>query len=216
MIKKAVFLWSIVILIPLLMQGQNAKTKTKRGFVKFGTGLYLDISELSDYKTYKDPISGLSPTAVVPGKTLWIEGGYKLNNGLILSAGAMWDLTHRKRIDVVYQGQKELYFEENYSANIGYEIHLGKSNYFTPTLGLLFNRLTSPTAEYTGPFYHDNTLYISHPLIDNGVDTELGLVLSLDYYHQFNNNLFIGARAGVYYVLGFEGITLTPVLGVKF
>ncbi len=216
MIKKTIFLWSIVILTPLLMQGQNTKTKTKRGFVKFGTGLYLDISELSDYKTYKDPLSGLSPTAVVPGKTLWIEGGYKLNNGLILSAGAMWELTHRKRIDVVYQGQKELYFEENYSVNVGYEINLGKRNYFTPSLGLLYNRLTTSTAEYELPFNHNNTLYITNPVISNTVDTELGLVLSLDYYHQFNNNLFIGARTGVYYVLGFEGITLTPVFGVKF
>ena len=215
MIKKAVFLWSIVILIPLLMQVQNAKTKTKRGFIKFGTGLYLDISGLYVYKTYKDPISGLSPTAVAPGKTLWIEGGYKLNNGLILSAGAMWELTNGKYTDVVYQGQKELYFEENYSANIGYEIHLGKSNYFTPTLGLLYNRLTTSTAEYS-ILYQNNKPFIANPFISNIVDTELGLVLSLDYYHQFNNNLFIGARAGVYYVLGFEGITLTPVLGVKF
>ncbi len=196
------------------MQGQN--TKTKRGFVKFGTGLYLDISGLYLHKTYKDPISGLSPTAVVPGKTLWIEGGYKLNNGLILSAGAMWELTLDKRIDVVYHGQKELDFEENYSASIGYEIHLGKRNYFTPSLGLLFDRLTTSTAEYDNPYIHNDTLYISNPVISKIVDTELGLVLSLDYYYQFNNNLFVGARAGVYYILGFEGITLTPVLGVKF
>ncbi len=198
------------------MQGQNTKTTKKRGFVKFGTGLYLDISGLYLHKTYKDPISGLSPTAVVPGKTLWIEGGYKLNNGLILSAGAMWELTLDKRIDVVYHGQKELDFEENYSASIGYEIHLGKRNYFTPSLGLLFDRLTTSTAEYGMAFNQDNKLFISNPHLLNVVDIELGLVLSLDYYYQFNNNLFVGARAGVYYILGFEGITLTPVLGVKF
>jgi len=41
-IKKAIFLWSIVVFIPLLIQEQNinTKTNTKRGLIKFGTGFY--------------------------------------------------------------------------------------------------------------------------------------------------------------------------------
>ena len=107
---KNILLGCIFLMLPVLMQGQNVKEK--KGFVKFGTGLYLDISRLSDHKTYQDPFSGLSPQAVVPGKTIWIEGGYKLNNGLIISGAAMWELTRRERIDVLYHGQKELFLKK--------------------------------------------------------------------------------------------------------
>ncbi len=214
--KKATFLWVIMIMIPIFMQGQN--NKTKRGYIKFGTGLYLDISRLSDHKTYKDTYSGLSPQAVVPGKTIWIEGGYRLNNGLILSASGMWELTRRKRIDVIYHDQKALFFQENYSANVGYEINLGKRNFFTPSLGLLYNRLTTSTADYDISINSDHSLSFSNPHIFNRVDEEVGLNISLDYYYLFKNNLFLGIRANTIYLIsiGMEGLTFTPVLGVKF
>jgi len=214
--KKKIIIWSIILIFPLLSLGQN--TMEKKGFVKFGTGLYIDISYFHDHKTYKDPFSGLSPQAVVPGKTIWIEGGYKLNNGLIISGAAMWELTRRERIDVLYHGQKELYFEENYSANVGYEINLGGRNKFTPSLGLLYNRLTTSSAEYHISVNPDGSYSFSNPYILNTVDKEIGINISLDYYYIFKNNLFVGVRANAIYLIsiGMEGLTFTPVLGVKF
>ncbi len=206
---KITVLSSFLLLLSLLSFGQS--TKESKGFLKFGTGVYLDISRLSDYKTSKDENTGLSPQAVVPGKTIWIEGGYNFNNGLFVSAGVMYDLTKRKRTDMYYPGQKELYFEENYSLNIGYEFNLGKGNRFMPALGVLYNRLTTSHATFLPDI--NNSI---HPVLLNNIDAEIGLNLLLDYYYQFNNKLFLGVRASVYYVLGFEGITLTPVLGVKF
>ena len=129
---KITVLSSFLLLLSLLSFGQS--TKKLKGFLKFGTGVYLDISRLSDYKTSKDENTGLSPQAVVPGKAIWIEGGYNFNNGLFVSAGVMYELTKRKRTDIFYPGQKELYFEENYSLNIGYEFNLGKGNRFMPAL----------------------------------------------------------------------------------
>ncbi len=214
--KKAIW-WIVIFLLPLWVQGQNKKSN-KKGYVKFGTGLYLDISYLKDHKTYKDPYSGLSPQAVVPGKTIWIEGGYKLNNGLILFGNAMWELTRRERIDVIYHGQKELFFEENYSANVGYEIHLGKRNFFTPSLGILYNRLTTSTADYDITVNPDQSLSFSNPHIFNRIDQEIGINLNIDYYYLFKSNLFLGFRANAIYLLsiGMEGLGFTPIVGVKF
>lgn len=206
---KITVLSSFLLLLSLLSFGQS--TKKLKGFLKFGTGVYLDISRLSDYKTSKDENTGLSPQAVVPGKAIWIEGGYNFNNGLFVSAGVMYELTKRKRTDIFYPGQKELYFEENYSLNIGYEFNLGKGNRFMPALGVLFNRLTTSHA-----IFSPNINNSIHPVLINNIDNEIGLNLLLDYYYQFNNKLFLGIRAGAYYVLGMEGITLTPVFGVKF
>ena len=47
---------------------------------------------------------------------------------------------------------------------------------------------------------------------------EIGINITLDYYYQFKSNLFVGLRANTIYLIsiGMEGITLTPVLGVKF
>ncbi len=208
-ILKIITLAVFILLLPLHSFSQN--TKKMKGFLKFGTGVYLDISRLSDYKTSKDVNTGLSPQAVVPGKTIWVEGGYNFNNGLFVSAGVMYELTKRKRTDPFYPGQKELYFEENYSLNIGYEFNLGKSNRFMPALGVLYNRLTTSYAAFTPGI--NNSI---HPVLLNNIDAEIGLNLLLDYYYQFNNNLFLGVRASVYYVLGWEGVTLTPVIGVKF
>lgn len=206
---KIIILSGFLLLLSLLSFGQS--TKESKGFLKFGTGVYLDISRLSNYKTSKDENTGLLLQAVVPGKTIWIEGGYNFNNGLFVSAGVMYELTKRKRTDIYYPGQKELYFEENYSLNIGYEFNLGKGNRFMPALGVLYNRRTTSHAT----FYSDINNSI-HPVLINNIDSEIGLNLLLDYYYQFNNKLFLGVRAGVYYVLGWEGVTLTPVFGVKF
>jgi len=215
MMKKTI-LWSIILILPLLSFGQN--TKKAKGFLKFGTGMYLDLSYLFHYKTYKDPFSGIPPEALVPGKTLWIEGGYRLSNDLIVTANVMFVSVKRKYIDLVYQGQKHLAFQQNYSLNVGYEVNLGKGNKFLPQLGLLYNILSTTTAEYYGDIHDDGSITNFNPYISDVNDKEIGINLSLDYYYQFKSNLFVGVRANAIYLLGIgmEGLSFTPIVGVKF
>jgi len=54
------------------------------------------------------------------------------------------------------------------------------------------------------------------PYIDKNVDEEAGAVLDLDYYYQFKSNLILGLRTSAIYVLGMEGISVTPIVGFKF
>ena len=84
-----------------------------------------------------------------------------------------------------------------------------------PQLNFTVNRTISYTA-YNYGLYNDDGSVTIYPSIDVYDDSEGGAVLNLDYYYQFKNKLFVGVRGGAYYVLGMAGITLTPVLGVKF
>jgi len=213
---KKTILWSIILLLPLLSMSQS--TKKARGFLKFGTGLYLDISELSYAKIDADPFSHILPQTMVPGQTLWIEGGYKLSNNLILTANVMFASLKRKYIDLIYQGQKHLTFHQNYSLNVGYEFNLGKNNKFMPEIGLLYNRRSTTTAEYYGYIHDDGSITDFNPYISDINDAELGINLSLDYYYQLKSNLFVGVRANAIYLLGIgmEGLSFTPIVGVKF
>ncbi len=70
-IKKIILLYFLLI-IPI--SNVNAQLiKEPRGFLKFGTGYYLDVS--STFDDYQDSTSGISPEKTVGGKTIWIEGG---------------------------------------------------------------------------------------------------------------------------------------------
>ncbi len=114
-----------------------------------------------------------------------------------------------------YAGRKYQYSIRNYSLGLGYEFKLGKGSRLMPQLGLVINRTKSYTAYFYGKNDNGGT-FTFYPRIYNYDDTEAGAVFNLDYYYQFKDKLFIGARGGAYYVVGMEGLTLTPILGVKF
>lgn len=213
---KKYILYAIVLFFPVFLMGQTRLEK--KGYIKFGTGLYFDLSGLHNYNTYKDPYTGLSPQAVVLGKTLWIEAGYKLNNGLMLSGEVMYELTKPKNTDILYNGKKKTVFESNYSVLVGYEFKTSRVTRLFPEIGLTYNRYTTEWADY-GLYMVDNEHVVVNPHFYNQVDTDIGISVHLDYYFKFKNNLFLGVRTGGIYLLGIgilEGAVLTPVLGVNF
>jgi len=84
-----------------------------------------------------------------------------------------------------------------------------------PQIGLVYYRETTTKAAYNMTLQNGQITSFS-PYIDKKVDEEMGAVLDLDYYYQFKTNLILGLRTSVIYVLGFEGISVTPIIGFKF
>jgi len=209
MIKKTLII-GLTLLFPIIAFAQQSPKKKNKihGYMKFGDGFYWDISKLEPI--YYAEIAN----STVNGQQIWIEGGIRLHNGLIVTAGVMHVTLERHYVpvDKYYGGQKYQYSIRNYAVGLGYEFKLGEHSRLMPQLDFTVNR----TKSYTAYFYKEYNSNIPTPEIYNFDDTEAGAVLNLDYYYQFKDKLFLGVRGGAYYVLGMEGITLTPVLGVKF
>ena len=210
--KKKLMIFTLIII------SYNATAQDRKGgnsFIKFGYGYFLDISNA--FYDYKDPNSGLSPEKTVGGKALWVEGGYKLPNNIIVSANIMFASSKRQYIDIIYHGQNELIFNQDYAVNFNYEFNLSKHHKFTPGFGFLFNIRSTTSASYEIETNNGN-IYFTNPHISETDDFEIGINLNLDYYYLFNNSLFVGARVNTVYLLniGLENFIFSPVLGVKF
>ncbi|OQY01403.1 MAG: hypothetical protein B6I20_07740 [Bacteroidetes bacterium 4572_117] len=212
--KKFILLY---ILFLILVSNTNAQLiKEPRGFIKFGMGYFLDVSRFFD-NDYVDGITGLKNDKTAGGKSIWIEGGYKLPNKIIISANIMFASARYKYIDIVYLGASRLVVHQNYALNFSYEFNQKTKHKFTPGIGFLYNRIDISRASYS--LLSDNgQYYINNPEIIDGYDEQLGINLNLDYYYQFKNNFFMGARVNTIYLIsiGLEGFVFSPVLGVKF
>ncbi len=210
MIKKTLIL-GMIFLFPLVSVAQQQPLKKQKisYYLKFGDGLYLDISnEWSDY--YADRVAPM-----VNGQQMWIEGGIRLNDGLIITAGIM-HVTLERRVDLSnYAGWQIKYSIRNYAFGLGYEFKLGKHSRLVPELAFVVNWSKVLRVYYFGKYDSSGDLTLNSEIY-NEPDTKAGAVFNLDYYYQFKDKLFLGVRTGVYYVLGMDGITLTLILGVKF
>mgnify|MGYP000258251075 CR=1 FL=1 len=212
MIKKIVF-WTFILLLPVVAFAQ--KTNKQRAYIKFGTGLYWDIGMAPYINNFKDPVTGLTPKPVIRSQDIWFEGGIRLNDGLIFSAKMLYVPLKRKYLDMVYQGQEYNYNIKNFTINLGYEFSLGKGFKIMPQIGFVYYRETTTKAAYNMTLQNGQITSFT-PYIDKKVDEEAGAVLDLDYYYQFKSNLILGLRTSVIYVLGFEGVSVTPIIGFKF
>jgi len=211
MIKKT-FLLGFIFLFPFIAFAQQTQQKKQKTnvYLKFGTGLYWDICGVgSDY--YRGPA-----VPAVLGPQIWIEGGIRLNDGLVVTAGIMYVTLKRKyEYASPYPGKKYQYSIQNYAFGLGYEFKLGKHSRLMPQIDFVINRTQSYTPYFGADYNNDGSVTV-YPDIFNWDDTEAGAVFNLDYYYQFKNRLFLGVRGGVYYVLGMEGVTATPLVGFKF
>ncbi len=215
MIKKTLILGMIFLFPFMAFAQQSPKKKHKiHGYLKFGDGLYWDISKVAeDYWWYG---SVEAPAPVVNGQQIWIEGGIRLNDGLIVTAQIMHVTLERKYVHAsAYAGQKYQYSIRNYAFGLGYEFKLGKHSRLMPQIDLIINLTKSYNAYILGK--NDNNGNLTwYPSINNYDFSGPGAVFKLDYYYQFKDKLFLGVRGGVSYDAGMEGLTLTPILGVKF
>ena len=88
MIKKA-FILGFIFLFPIMdFAQQSTKKKQKISiYLKFGAGLYWDISKVAEDYWWSG--SEEAPAPVVNGQQIWIEGGIRLKDGLIVTARMM-------------------------------------------------------------------------------------------------------------------------------
>lgn len=79
--KKYISSLTIIFIITYSLTAQD-KTEAK-SFIRFGYGYYMDMfMAFDDLKP--DPYTGLTPNNIPTGTALWIEGGHKLPNGIIV------------------------------------------------------------------------------------------------------------------------------------
>ena len=80
--KKALIL-GFIFLFPVMVFAQQSPKKKQKisGYLKFGGGLYWDISKLEPI--YYAEVAN----STVNGQQIWIEGGIRLHGGLIATAG---------------------------------------------------------------------------------------------------------------------------------
>ena len=219
MIKKTLIL-GIIFLLPFMIFAQKPTTpKTKyvkkRAYVAFGTGVYWDTGMVGFVNNFKDSGTGLTPKPVVRGQDFWFEGGIRLNDGLIFSAKMLYVPLKRKYLDFIYKGQEYNYNIKYITINLGYEFSLGRGHKLKPQLGFVYYCETTTKAAYQ--ITRENGQIATFiPYIDKNVDEEAGAVFDLDYYYQFKSNLILGLRTSVMYVLGLEGVSVTPIVGFKF
>lgn len=158
------------------------------------------------------------------GSTIWFELSHRTNTGFNLSyklqyAQTFMELTEDKWL--LYKGQKKPDIFCMFDISASRQIKLFRSNHILePGLGLMayYSNTWLPTTEFypnseTGGYYVElRDVFEAQWLFD------LSISLKIDYHYQFKNGFFCGLRANGYYVLGcwLEGITLSPILGVKF
>ena len=211
--KKTIALFICFVLAVNIMSQDK---KTIRWNAKFSPAYYLDVSNLFD--DYVDPTSGVAPEKTASGKAFWGEVAYKLPNNIIVSGYIMFASLKKKYTDPIFKGQNYLVTHQNYAINFGYEFAPGKAHKLTPSVGLLLNIMSTTNVEY-GLDYVNNTWFITDLRIEDRDFPDLGFNINIDYYYQFKNNLFLGARVNAIYlftVTTLEGFVFSPVVGFKF
>ncbi len=198
----------------------NAQDKIeKRATLKFGLGSFLDIFNADFKEITKDPYTGLEADRLPTGTAIWIEGGYKLENNIIISANILFAFVNSEYLDVLYQGSTYIERTQNYTVNFSYEFGKSSKHKFIPGIGILYNIWTTSKAQYIINQTTNGDLILSDFAVSSSSDSELGINLNLDYHYQFKNNFFVGARINTVYLISvasFESIVLSPIIGVKF
>lgn len=209
----------IILLIGILILSINIKAQDKgdaKWQAKFSPGYYMDVSFLFD--NYVNPTTGIQPERTVGGKAFWGEVGYKMQNNIVISGYIMFSSLKRKYTDPIFQGQKYLTTHQNYAIDFGYEFNIGHKQKLMPSVGILLNIRSTTQTYYTYEVENGRLMLTSLYIVEDDFP-DMGFNLSLDYYYQFKNNFFIGARFNAIYlftVTTLEGIVFSPVLGFKF
>lgn len=149
------------------------------------------------------------------GPVIWLEGGCMMRTGFYLngrlsvstidwtmSEGMFSDYTTialRQMADITFSRPVKLngrhFLEPGFGFKLKREYHLLPDAYYEDVSGQTY-LFTS----YSYVFY------------------EIGFTLCLDYYYEFRTNFFMGFRvdSNIIWAVGFEGLTLSPVLGFRF
>lgn len=165
--------------------------------VRSGAGFYMDLITLDR------------------GPIIWVEGGYKFKSGFIINnrlsmASYDWKIREdlfkdfttvqlRQMFDLVFSKPVKIKGQHMIEPGVGFKL---KREYFL-----------KPNVK----IYQDGENYKQYVSYSE-IFYEIGFTICLDYYHEFKNNFYLGLRAdsNVIWAIGFEGLTLSPLLGFRF
>ena len=210
--SKKTNLLVMIFLLPFIAFSQQKQSKSLKnnGYLKFGVGLYSDVSN-SWLGYYPD-----RDVPTVNGQQIWAEGGIILHNGLVVSAGIMHVTLDRSVFGLNNNaGWQIKYSIRNYSLGLGYEFKLGKHSRLMPVLAFVVHWSGVLRVYYYGKYDNLGNQTLNSEIYDDN-NTEASAVFNIDYYYQFKCHLFLGARAGIYYIHSIDVITATPIVGFKF
>jgi hypothetical protein len=187
----------ILLLLVFCISGFKSFSQEKKFTIRTGAGYYADLMGMYD------------------GPAVYLEGGYKLNTGFYLNgrvsvASIDWTMS-----EGFFEGYKTMAIRQMADITFSRPVKLTGQHFLEPGLGFKLKR------EYN--FYPDLTIqeidgqtYVYTRY--SKIFYEFGFTVYLDYYFQFANNFYMGMRAdsNIIWAVGFEGLTISPLLGFRF
>ena len=165
--------------------------------VKCGAGYYADVMAWYD------------------GPVIWLEGGTKLGTGFFLNGRVSMSTIDWKMNGEIFSGYNTIALRQMADITFSRPVRLAGNHFLEPGTGFKLKREYHllPDVwfdEVAGVTY----LYTKY----SNIFYEIGFTLCLDYYYRFPGGFCLGLRAdtNVIWALGFEGLTVSPVLGFRF
>ncbi|NSW93750.1 MAG: hypothetical protein HPY62_03470 [Bacteroidales bacterium] len=175
----------------------NVISQEEKFSVKCGAGYYADVMAWYD------------------GPVIWLEGGYKFRTGFFLNARLSVASIDWKMNSEIFGGYNTIALRQMADLTFSRPVRLAGNHFIEPGTGFKLKREYHLFPELE--FIEDSgELYILTKYSD--IFYEIGFDLYLDYYYQFPGGFCLGLRAdtNVIWALGFEGLTISPVLAFKF
>lgn len=175
----------------------NVKSQEEKFSVKCGAGYYADVMAWYD------------------GPAIWLESGIKFRTGFFLNARLSVASIDWKMNGEIFNGYNTIALRQMADITFSRPVRLAGNHFLEPGTGFKLKREYHllPDVwfdEESGVTY----LYTKY----SDIFYEIGFTLCLDYYYRFSSGLCLGLRAdtNVIWALGFEGLTISPVLGFRF
>ncbi|MDX9769232.1 MAG: hypothetical protein RBT19_02655 [Tenuifilaceae bacterium] len=190
--------------INLTAQDNSKLQEEPKNHLSVGFGYFNDIFWLESAKEIF--ING--GTAVRIHGARMLKTGYYINASIAF-ANRNYDLDQRWD---VFEGANNNEYYGLWCVGISKPFKVKGRHSVEPSLGLVYRQWWRLSPDL---WYQNGVQYI-----DLGTDMvhELGLQFSISYQYGFSNGFYIGGMASSYYLwgIGIEGLTLSPVFGVRF
>ncbi|MFP4555502.1 MAG: hypothetical protein ACLFNU_01415 [Bacteroidales bacterium] len=205
MFKKIISVFFVLGLTLSLTAQDNIELQAEpKNNLSVGFGYFNDIFKLESAKEIF--ING-GTTVRIHGARM-LKSGYYVN-ATIAFANLNYNLDQRWGI---FEGVNNNEFYGLWGLGISKPFKFKGAHSIEPSLGVVYRQWWILSPDY---WYQDDMPYFD---LGSGKWHDLGLQFSISYQYGFQNGFYIGGMAGSYYLyaIGIEGLTLSPVFGVKF
>lgn len=195
--NTSIMRYFVFIAVIILGTFGNVNSQEKKFSVKCGAGYYADVMAWYD------------------GPAIWLESGYLFRTGFFLNARLSVSSIDWKMNSEIFDGYNTIALRQMADITFSRPLRLAGNHFLEPGVGFKLKREYHLFPEIW--FDEDSgVLYLYSKYSD--VFYEIGFTLCLDYYYQFHSGFCLGLRAdtNVIWALGFEGLTVSPVLGFRF